>query len=75
MHVNASLATLNLLKIEDRNAKQTGEIVVISIAIWKRPKFNQHLMDRIFDELDLDQSRDKVARIYERYGDYRTMAA
>ncbi|MCO1336951.1 hypothetical protein MO867_21725, partial [Microbulbifer sp. OS29] len=66
---------LNLLKIEDRNAKQTDEATVISIASWKRRKFNQHLMDRLFDELDLDQGCEKVARIYEPYSDYGAIAA
>ncbi|WP_373565936.1 transposase, partial [Microbulbifer okhotskensis] len=46
LHVNASLTALNLLKIEDRKAKKTDEATVISIASWKRRKFNQHLMDR-----------------------------
>ncbi|WP_373565853.1 transposase [Microbulbifer okhotskensis] len=73
LHVNASMTALNLLKIEDRNAKQTDEATVISIASWKRRKFNQHLMDRLFDELDLDLSCGKVARIYERYRDYGYM--
>ncbi|MCO1336555.1 hypothetical protein MO867_19675 [Microbulbifer sp. OS29] len=75
MHVNESLVALNLLKIEDRNAKQTDEATVISIASWKRRKFNKHIMDRISDELDLDQSFGKVARIYERYSDYGAIAA
>ncbi|WP_444895507.1 transposase [Microbulbifer sp. SSSA005] len=32
MHVNASLVALNLLKIEDRNAKPMDEATAISIA-------------------------------------------
>ncbi|AWF80211.1 hypothetical protein BTJ40_04960 [Microbulbifer sp. A4B17] len=70
-----SLTALNLLKIEDRKAKQTDEATIISIASWKCRKFNQHLMDRIFDELNLDLSCGKVVRIYERYSDYQAIAA
>ena len=45
---NASLSALNLLKLEDRQEKQTESETVISIASWKRKKFNQHLMNRVF---------------------------
>ena len=75
LHVNASMATLNLLKIEDRKNKQTEETTVISIASWKRRKFNQHLMDRLFDELELDVSCEKVSTIYEQYSDYGAIAS
>lgn len=56
MQVNALLMALNLLKIEDRIDKLTIKPSVISIASWKRRKFNQHLMDRLFDALGLDLS-------------------
>lgn len=75
LHVNASLTALNLLKIEDRKAKKTDEATVISIASWKRRKFNQHLMDRLFNELELDLRCRKIASIYERYSDYGAIAA
>ena len=54
-HVNASFSALNLLKLEDRRdkgTKGTDEETVISIASWKRRKFNQHLMCRVFDNFD-----------------------
>jgi hypothetical protein len=75
MQVNASLTALNLLKIEDRNEKLTSEPTVISIASWKRRKFNQHLMDRLFDALGLDLSCQKVSRIYAQYSDYGAIAS
>ena len=75
MQVNASLTALNLLKIEDRQSKNTQGETVISIASWKRRKFNQHLMDRLFFELELDLSNEKVAMIYEQFSDYGTIAA
>ncbi|WHI53084.1 transposase [Microbulbifer sp. MLAF003] len=75
LQVNATLTALNLLKAEDRKAKKTDKATVISISSWKRRKFNQHLMNRLFDELDLDQSCGKDASIYERYSDYGTIAA
>ncbi len=69
-HINASLTALNLLKIKDKKVKQTNEKTVISIASWKRRKFNQPLMDRLFDELELDLRCRKVAGVYERYSAY-----
>ncbi|MCL1127230.1 hypothetical protein [Shewanella surugensis] len=48
---------------------------VISIASWKRRKFNQHIMDRLFDELGLDLNNEKVATIYEQFSDYGVIAA
>ena len=75
MQVNASLTALNLLKLEDRKEKLTSETSVISIASWKRRKFNQHLMARIFDELGLDVSCKKVAMVYEQYSHYGAIAS
>lgn len=75
MQVNASLTALNLLKIEDRKEKLTSEASVISIASWKRRKFNQHLMDRLFDELGLNVSCKKVSMTYEQYSHYGAIAS
>ncbi|MCL1127466.1 transposase [Shewanella surugensis] len=74
MQVNASLTALNLLKIEDRQTKNTQGKTVISIVSWKRRKFNQHLMDRLFDELGLDRNNEKVATLYEQFSDYGAIA-
>ncbi|MCL1126822.1 hypothetical protein [Shewanella surugensis] len=75
MQINASLTALNVLKIEDRQTKNTQGKTVISIASRKRRKFNQHLMGRLFDELGLDLSNEKVATIYEQFSNYGAIAA
>lgn len=75
LHINASLTALNLLKFEDRREAQTDAPTVISIASWKRRKFNQHLMDRVFSSLGLDRSCEKVSCIYDHYSDYGAIAA
>lgn len=74
-HVNASLTALNLMKIEDRQCQQTESASVISIASWKRRKFNQHLMVRLFDKLALDLSCQKVRTVYQQFSDYGAIAA
>lgn len=75
MQVNASLTALNLLKVEDRKEKSTSEVSVISIASWKRKKFTQHLMARLFDALGLEVSCKKVSMGYEQYSDYGAIAS
>ena len=42
---------------------------VISIASWKRKKFNQHLILRLFEGLGLSKECEKTARIYEEFSD------
>lgn len=73
--VNASLSSLNLLKIQDRErAEDTGQ-KVISIASWKRRRFNQHLMRVIFDKLGIDQSCQKISHIYHELSEYGAIAS
>ena len=74
-HLNASLVTLNLLKLEDQQIKKATGTTVISIASWKRKKFNQHLMERLFQELGLSLKSQKVAQVYDQMSDYGAIAA
>jgi hypothetical protein len=64
-HINATLAALNLLKLQDRQNKKTGDPTVILIASWRRKKFNENLMDRLFDRLELDRNCENIARVYD----------
>ena len=62
-------------KLKDRRDKQTDEPTVISIASWRRRKFNENLMDRLFDRLGLDRDCEKVARVYDEFSNYGAIAA
>lgn len=73
--VNASLTALNLLKIEDRDKKETAEKTVISIASWKRRKSNQHLLSRVFERLGVDLKSVKIRNVYEELSDYGLIAS
>jgi hypothetical protein len=54
-HFNASLAALNLLRLEDRQQSVEGSgCNVISIASWKTRKFNAHLLKKFSCHLGLD---------------------
>jgi len=75
MHMNASLSCLNVLKIEDRLLKNHSGVSVISIASWKRRKFNQNFMGRLFDELGINLKCQKVATIFSQYSGYGAIAA
>jgi len=75
MHANASLTALNLLKLEDRRQKQATQETVISIASWKRKKFNQHMMLRLFNKLGLSRDCEKIAQVFDEFSDYGAIAA
>ena len=74
-HINSSLTALNLLKLEDRHNKQTEKQTVISIASWRRKKFNESLMNRLFDRLGLTRDCEKVAQVYDELSQYGAIAA
>jgi hypothetical protein len=74
-HINASLSALNLLKLEDRRQKQASSETVISIASWRRKKFNQHLMKILFERLGLSRDCNKVAKVYDTLSDYGAVTA
>ncbi|RDH41388.1 hypothetical protein [Zooshikella ganghwensis] len=63
------------MKLEDQLLKGSNDRTVISIASWKRKKFNQHLMEKLFDKLGLSLSIQKVAQVYKQMSDYGAMAA
>ena len=75
MHLNASLTTLNLLKIEDRSYKNSEEQTVISIASWKRKKYNQHFIKVFLSNLGFSLKSEKISEAYEASSNYGIIAA
>jgi hypothetical protein len=73
--VNASLATLSLLKLEDKNGNLSKQSNVISITSWKRKKFNQHYMKLLFSNLGLELTCQKVSSVFDKFSDYGAIAA
>lgn len=74
-HINASCSALNALKLEDQREKNTREKTVISISSWKRLKFNQNLLERLFSKLGLSLNDEKVRNIYTQFSKYGAIAA
>ena len=73
--INASFSALNALKFEDANAKADTEETVISIATWKRRKFNQHLINIIFHKLGIDLGDKNVSQVYHEVSECGAIAA
>ena len=61
-HLQASLTCLNILKIEDLKQQDQSDSKIISIATWKRRKFNQLFANRIFVKLGVNISPFKVKK-------------
>ncbi|RLV57884.1 hypothetical protein D5018_20165 [Parashewanella curva] len=74
-HINASFTALNVLKFEDAMSKECHSESVISIASWRRRKFNQYLMKIIFDKLDIDPSNEKVSQVISELEEFGVIAA
>lgn len=74
-HLNASLLALNLMKFEDRRQQLSSSNNVISIASWKRRKFNQNFMENLFCKLGLSPTCEKIRSIYTEFSEYGTIAA
>src|SRR3977135_3796713 len=53
-HFNASLATLNLVRVEDLCMQQGQEPHVFSMASWKQWQFNERLLDLFMEKFALD---------------------
>ena len=66
---------VNLMKLEDRLNKKTDGKTVISIASWKRRKFNQQYMKTLFSNLGLDLKSKKVFQVFSQFSGYGEIAA
>ena len=71
-HCNASLSAVSFAKLEGHQASdKQGE--PFSMASSKRRCFNQHLVDRILDQLATKDSLDKSSPLYEELCNYGTI--
>jgi hypothetical protein len=74
-HVNASLATLNLVRAEDMDMQQAQEPHVFSMASWKQCHFNERLLDIFMEKLALDPTWVKNHACYDELRTYGAIAA
>lgn len=69
-HLNSSFAALNLIKLEDRMTSGVETQKIISIASWKRLKFNQRYMKLLFCHLGLELKQQKILCIFNKFSNY-----
>ena len=74
-HFNASLATLNLVRVEEVLAAAGTPLKVFSMASWKQRNFNERLVETIIDKLDLEPTFIKNHPRYEEIRAYGAIAA
>ena len=74
-HVNAALATLNLVHAEELNAQSGDAPQVFSMASWKQRQFNERLLDFFSEKLALDPTWVKNHPAYDELRIYGAMAA
>ncbi len=74
-HFNATMTALNLIKLEDRQLAPDSDRCIISLLSWKIRKFNEHLLKRFSDMLELDFSSIKSIPAYETLRNYGAIAA
>lgn len=70
IHLNASFTALNLIKLEDRMTSGIETQKIISIASWKRLKFNQRYMKLLFCHLGLELKQQKILCIFNKFSNY-----
>ena len=70
-HFNLSLAALNVLRLNERAEGRQ----VISLASIKRRKYNELLINHIFEQLGLDPTDQKIAPHLDGLRDFGVMAA
>lgn len=74
-HFNASLSAVNLAKIEAWLQRDTLKSFVFSLATYKQLAFNQHFLNFIFSNLDLDLTSIKSHPNYQNIISFAAIAA
>jgi len=69
-HLNSSFTALNLIKLEDRMTSGVDTQKIISIASWKRLKFNQRYMKLLFCHLGLELKQQKILCVFKKFSNY-----
>ena len=74
-HFNASMTALNILRIMDRTNLESSHQMPCSIASWKIKLYNQHLLERFIQYLELDPELIKIHPGYQQLTIYGAIAA
>jgi hypothetical protein len=74
-HLNLSLLALNAIKIEDALHKNAFSKSVISMASWKRIKFNERYIEWLFYKLKIQKDDEKYHELFDDLRTYGVIAA
>ena len=74
-HFNASLATLNVARVEEVRGSAGKGLKVFSLARLKQRNFNERLVDEIISKLEIEPSLIKSHPRYEEIKGYGAIAA
>lgn len=74
-HFNASLATLNLIRVSEVQTAGPAPLPVFSVASWKQRKFNERLVETLITKLELEPTSIKNHPRYEEIRTYGALAA
>lgn len=74
-HFNATMAAVNLTKIESMRNRQTEKAKVFSMWSWKQRYFNEHFLEMIISKLEIEPSLIKNHPQYEFLRNYAAIAA
>lgn len=69
-HANASMASLNLIKAQDRSHNQSQARSPISVANYKIQNYNENLIQHIFQTFNLDLTLIKAGPDYQKIVNY-----
>ena len=74
-HFNVALTTLNIAKIEQRQAQSDDQPMVYSMASVKADYFNERFLHRIFSMSGWDWKQRKKSPLYQQLREYGRIAA
>lgn len=74
-HFNASMSALNIAKLEERLREPEEVPKSFSMASYKRRKFNEHLMEKIFSKLGFDLTSIKNDPVFIELSEYGSLAS
>jgi len=74
-HFNATMAVVNLTKIESMQNRQAEKAKVFSMWSWKQRYFNEHFLEMIISKLEIEPSLIKNHPQYEFLRNYAAIAA
>ena len=72
--MNMSLSGVNVMRLEDRMHQNVDGPRVISLQSWKRRKYNEALLERLFCDCENELNQEKKAELHQKFRDFGAVA-